>query len=83
MLEAAIGDGADQFRLQKKVLESGGVDACIAALGGDFASSIACLPLGAISGGNSGFGGADFIIGVVDKVFFGVRHVEYPELEVR
>jgi hypothetical protein len=77
MLEAAIGDGADEFRLQQEVLEAGGVDASIAAFGGDLASSVACLPLSAVGGGGrGGGGGADVIVGVVDEVFLGVRHVD-------
>jgi hypothetical protein len=76
MLEAAIGDGADEFWLQKKVLKSSGVDPSIAAFGGDFAGSIASLSLGAICGGGASIVGADFIIRVVDKVFLGVRHDE-------
>ena len=74
MFETAVCDGANKLRLQEKVLESGGMDASIAALGGDFTRH-GCLLRIAISSYRI-VGGIELLVGVVNEIFGFMRHVD-------
>lgn len=69
MLETAIADGTEKLGLQKKVAETGGVDADVAALLVDIsAAGGGGVALFAVRG-SSGLVGLDLLIGVVDEIF--------------
>lgn len=71
MLETAVGDGANQLRLQKEVAETGGVDADIGTL---LVDAVASRSLGLLAvGGSGGLLGLKLLVGVVDEIFFS-RH---------
>lgn len=72
MFETAVRDGSDQFRLEQEVVEARRVDGGIRSLrldltgrGGLLAVGGDCASVGIIV--------LDFIVGVVDEIFF-VRH---------
>lgn len=69
MLEAAVGDGLHDLRLEQEVAEAGAVDADVAALAGSGHAEVAFLALGTASAVGGG-GGLDLLIGVVDQVLF-------------
>lgn len=71
MLETAVGDGANQFRLQKEVAETGGVDANIGTL---LVDGITSRSLGLLAiGGGGGLLGFQLLVGVVDEILLS-RH---------
>lgn len=80
MLEAAVRDSLEKFRLQEEVAEAGGVDADIAALSlvGACARYREVALLVAVGGGASRVGGAvswlKLLVGVIDEVLFAGRH---------
>lgn len=71
MLETAVGDGANQFGLQKEVAETGGMDADIGTL---LVDAVASRSLGLLAvGGGGGLLGFQLLVGVVDEILLG-RH---------
>ena len=74
MLETAVGDGANQLRLQEEVAETGGVDADVGALLIDAVGSSSSLGLLAVGGGG-GLLGLELLVRVVDEILLG-RHCD-------
>lgn len=71
MLETAVGDGANQLRLQEEVAETGGVDADVGTL---LIDAVASRSLGLLAvGGGSGLLGLELLVRVVDEILLG-RH---------
>ena len=79
MLETAVGDGTEKFWLQQKIPEASRMNADIAALFVGVASGdcqVAFLRCGSIGGcwrGDCCIIGLEFLIRVVNEIFF-VRH---------
>jgi len=72
MLETAVCDGAEKFRLQEEVPEAGGVNADIRALLVDALAGGGLF--GLLAGGGSGAGiVVKLVVRVVDKILLG-RH---------
>lgn len=80
MLETAIGDSAENLRLQEEITESSGVDADIRALLVDTIASGCSVGLLAVGG--SGVIGGDLLVGVIDEILFGRHGDELVELGV-
>lgn len=82
MFETAIGDGANELRLQQEVIKSSRVNADITAFSCSTASAnsevaflLCCSTVGSLRSGSSGGGliGGKLFVRVVDEVFL-VRH---------
>lgn len=72
MLEAAVGDGANQFRLQKEVTETGGVNADIGTLLIDgVASRSRSRGFGLLAVGWGGLLCLELLVRVVDEILLG------------
>jgi hypothetical protein len=69
MFKTAVGNGANEFGFQEEILESGGMDSSIAAFGVGSSSSSTIL----FSFGRGSLCRGDFLVGVIDEIFFG-RH---------
>lgn len=70
MLEAAVGNSAQEFGLQQEVAEASRMDADVGALLVDILAGGGSVALLAVGGGSGGFV-VKLVVGVVDEIFFG------------
>lgn len=71
MLETAVGDGANQLRLQEEVAETGGVDADVGTL---LIDAVTSRSLGLLAvGRGGGLLSLELLVRVVDEILLG-RH---------
>lgn len=81
MLEAAVRNGLEKFRLQEEVAEAGGVNTDVRTLGlvgaaRDCEITLLRITVGSASGtrrAGSAIGGLELLVGVIDQVFL-ARH---------